>query len=100
MHFGSVAGFFCGRIWGRLGLSRALVGTILEMPRCVWGSLRDVLPRPRGGPKSFLQHLGASWKLSGMFRGRLGHPGGVSGLIPCKSLICDGFFIQILISET
>ena len=62
-------GLFFSRICGRLGPSRAPLGTILEPSWGVWRRLGAVLARPRGGLGPSLgaswERFGASWKRFG-----------------------------------
>ena len=62
---------FC-RIWGRLGPSRAPLGTILESSWDVWDRRGDVLARPWGGLGPSKGILRASWPRLGASWGRLG----------------------------
>ena len=64
--------FFLSRICGRLGPSRAPLGTILEPSWGVWRRLGAVLARPRGGLGPSLGRLGASWRILGASWERLG----------------------------
>ena len=64
--------FFFSRICGRLGPSRAPLGTILEPSWGVWRRLGAVLARPRGGLGPSLGRLGASWRILGASWERLG----------------------------
>ena len=70
--FGSLLGLFFSRICGRLGPSRAPLGTILEPSWGVWRRLGAVLARPRDGLGPSLGRLGASWRILGASWERLG----------------------------
>ena len=72
-------GPFFSRICGRLGPSRAPLGTILEPSWGVWRRLGAVLARPRGGLGPSLGRLGASWRILGASWERLKASCGVLG---------------------
>ena len=89
--------FFFSRICGRLGPSRAPLGTILEPSWGVWRRLGAVLARLRGGLGPSLGRLGASW---GRLGSVLGHLGSVSGQFPRRSSIFYRFLLPISMPET
>ena len=89
--------FFFSRICGRLGPSRAPLGTILEPSWGVWRRLGAVLARPRGGLGPSLGRLGASW---GRLGSVLGHLGSVSGQFPRRSSIFYRFLLPTSMPET